>query len=382
MNRPPRATNRAHGAASRSAATYNRPMQLSRLLVSKETQFWLLQLAGWSGWAVAGSISWMYWMPDSPSLAIYAAAAVCGATLSTLLRFCYRAIWRWPMAVRVGTALVLAYAVGGVWQVAKNLIVQHFMPDDIHLAPGFLGYFEGITASFYIMVTWSGLYFGIKWYQLLQAESEKVLRMSAMAHQAQLKMLRYQLNPHFLFNTLNAVSTLILERDSERANAMVTRLSTFLRYSLDSDPIGKVSLAQEIAALRLYLDIEQVRFGERLRFEIAATGDAQRGRIPSLLLQPLVENAVKYAIARSETGGTIRLAARVGGDGLEIELSDDGPGIVGLANGGTLDARGVGIANTRDRLREMYGAAQRFEIENAPGGGLVARIRIPYEPIP
>jgi two-component system, LytTR family, sensor kinase len=353
-----------------------------RLLVSKEVQFWLLQLAGWSGWAVAGSISWMYWMPDSPSIAIYAMAAACGAVLSTCLRFCYRAIWRWPMAVRVGAALTLAYVVGGVWQVAKNLIVRHFMPEDTHLEAGFLGYFEGITASFYIMVTWSGLYFGIKWYQLLQAESEKVLRISAMAHQAQLKMLRYQLNPHFLFNTLNAVSTLILERDSERANAMVTRLSTFLRYSLDSDPIGKVSLAQEITALRLYLDIEQVRFGERLRFDIAATEEARRGRIPSLLLQPLVENAVKYAIARSETGGTIRLAARVGSAGLEIELSDDGPGIPALANGGMFDARGVGIANTRDRLHEMYGAAQRFEIENAPGGGLVARIQIPYEPIP
>jgi len=357
-------------------------MVTRRFIASKEAQFWLLQLAGWSGWAVAGSISWMYWMPDSPSIAIYAVAAVCGLTLSTVLRYCYRAIWRWPMAVRVGTALVLCYAVGGIWQVAKNLIVKHFMPEDMHLTPGFLGYFEGITASFYILVTWSGLYFGIKWYQLLQAESEKVLRISAMAHQAQLKMLRYQLNPHFLFNTLNAVSTLILERDTERANAMVTRLSTFLRYSLDSDPIGKVTLDQEIAALRLYLDIEHVRFGERLRFEIDATADARRARIPSLLLQPLVENAVKYAIARSERGGTIELSARVGRDGLEIDLADDGPGMPGLANGATLEPRGVGIANTRDRLHEMYGAAQRFEIENAPGGGLVARIRIPYEPVP
>jgi len=379
---------RGDGAASRGERTYNPPMISRRFIVSKEVQFWLLQLAGWSGWAVAGSISWMYWMPDSPSIAIYAVAAVCGAVLSTVLRFCYRAIWRWPMAARVGTAVVLCYAIGGIWQVAKNLIVRHFMPGDMHLEPGFLGYFEGITAPFYILVTWSGLYFAIKWYQLLQAESEKVLRMSAMAHQAQLKMLRYQLNPHFLFNTLNAVSTLVLERDTDRANAMVTRLSTFLRYSLDSDPIGKVTLDQEIAALRLYLDIEQVRFGDRLRFEIEATDEARRGRIPSLLLQPLVENAVKYAIARSETGGKIELSARVGHDGLEIELADDGPGIPGLANGAdssngaAFDPRGVGIANTRDRLHEMYGAAQRFEIENAPRGGLVARIRIPYEPAP
>jgi signal transduction histidine kinase len=358
-------------------------MRLSRhILESKETRFWLLQLAGWSGWAVAGSISWMYWMPDSPSVAIYAASAFFGVILSTFLRFAYRAIWRWRLAARVSLALVLSYCAGAVWQVAKNLIVLSMMPEDIHLEPGWLGYFEGVTASFYIMVTWSGLYFGIKWYELLQAESEKVLRISAMAHQAQLKMLRYQLNPHFLFNTLNAVSTLILDRDSERANAMVTRLSTFLRYSLDSDPISKVSLEQEIQALRLYLDIEKVRFGDRLRFEIEAPDDARRGRIPSLLLQPLVENAVKYAIARSETGGTIRLSARVDRDQLAIELSDDGPGIPASSNGGSSDPRGVGIANTRDRLQAMYGVAQTFEIENAATGGVVARIRIPYEPLP
>ena len=114
-----------------------------------------------------------------------------------------------------------------------------------------IGYFQGVLmAGFYPMLCWSGLYFGIKYYQMLQDESAKVLRASAMAHEAQLKMLRYQLNPHFLFNTLNAISTLILESETRTANLMVNRLSNFLRYSLDSDPMQKVTLAQEVTAVK------------------------------------------------------------------------------------------------------------------------------------
>jgi two-component system, LytTR family, sensor kinase len=350
-----------------------------RFLESKEAQFWALQFAGWSGWAVAGSISWMYWMPDSPYAQVYALASLVGVVISSGLRHAYRAIWRWPMASRVAGAVALSYAAGGIWQVGKNLILLEFMPHDTKIGEGWLGYLEGITSSFYIMVTWSGLYFGIKWYQLLQAESAKVLRISAMAHQAQLRMLRYQLNPHFLFNTLNAISTLILERDTDRANGMVTRLSKFLRYSLDSDPIGKVSLAQEIDALRLYLDIEQVRFGDRLTLDVAVEEAASRALIPSLLLQPLVENAIKYAIAPNESGGTIRLRANTTRDWLEIEVSDEGPGITKLGSAQTNGARGVGLANTRDRLNEIYGDAHRFEIANRSPRGLSIVIRVPFE---
>jgi len=349
------------------------------LLESKEAQFWALQIAGWSGWATVGAISWIYWMPDSPYAKVYSLAGVLGLVITTGLRHCYRAIWRWPMATRVATAIALSYVAGGIWQVGKNLILLEFMPHDTKVGEGWLGHFEGITFSFYIMVAWSGLYFGLKWYQLLQAESAKVLRISAMAHQSQLRMLRYQLNPHFLFNTLNAISTLILDHDTERANGMVTRLSKFLRYSLDSDPIGKVSLTQEIDALRLYLDIEKVRFGERLQFDVSVESDAREARIPSLLLQPLVENAIKYAIAPSESGGTIRLRARRENGWLEVEVSDDGPGIPELANGSAPAGRGVGLANTRDRLRSVYGDDHRLEIVNRTPKGLSIVIGVPFE---
>ncbi len=228
------------------------------------------------------------------------------------------------------------------------------------------------------MLCWSGLYFGIKYYQMLQDESAKVLRASAMAHEAQLKMLRYQLNPHFLFNTLNAISTLILESETRTANLMVNRLSNFLRYSLDSDPMQKVTLAQEVIALKLYLEIEQVRFEDRLQLDFEIEPAAEKALIPSLILQPLVENAIKYAIAQSEEGGTIRLNARVFAGEVRPEVADDGPGIADPHHPQSTSG-GVGLTNTRDRLREMYGDDHNFALENLSPGGLKVCIRIPCE---
>ncbi len=350
-----------------------------RWFESHEAQFWALQFVGWSGWAVAGAIGWIYWMPDSPYVQVYGSGAVMGVVVSTALRYLYRGIWTWPMAPRVVVALSASYLAGGVWRLGKNLVLGLYYPARGPHDMGWLGYFEGITSSFYILVTWSGLYFGIKWYQMLQAESAKVLRISATAHQAQLKALRYQLNPHFLFNTLNAISTLILERDTTRANTMVTNLSKFLRHSLDSDPMQKVSLEQELGALNLYLDIEKVRFEDRLHVDTDVSAAARKALIPSLLLQPLLENSIKYAIAASESGGVIRVHGRVVDDLLEIEVADDGPGMPTLPPGSLPQGRGVGIANTRDRLEEIYGTRHRLMVENNAPSGLVVRIRVPYE---
>ena len=137
---------------------------------------------------------------------------------------------------------------------------------------------------------------------MLQREKQNALKASTMAHQAHLKMLRYQLNPHFLFNTLNAISTLILMKENDTAEAMVSRLSDFLRYSLDNDPIKKVPLGQEIKALRLYLEIEKVRFGERLEVTWDIEDDCEDAMVPSMILQPIVENAINQAMGEVTSG--------------------------------------------------------------------------------
>ncbi len=138
--------------------------------------------------------------------------------------------------------------------------------------------------SFFILWSWTGLYYGIRFYQEMQAEREKNLRIATSAHQSQLKMLRYQLNPHFLFNTLNAISTLIMENKGTVANDMVSALSRFLRYSLDNDPMQKVNLAKEVKAMQLYLGIEKIRFEERLKLNFELEEDAKQALVPSMLL--------------------------------------------------------------------------------------------------
>jgi LytS/YehU family sensor histidine kinase len=241
-----------------------------------------------------------------------------------------------------------------------------------------VSYVQTFTSALSVMLAWSVLYFSLKYYRIFQEYRESALRSAAMAHEAQLKMLRYQLNPHFLFNTLNAISTLILERQIEPANRMVSRLSSFLRYSLDNDPMQKVTLKQEAKALQLYLDIEKVRFEERLGLELEIDPQAEQALIPSLLLQPLVENAIKHAIAKAEEGGQLRIAARVFAGDLLMEVSDNGPGVE-LVDGEIPGANGVGLRNTRERLREMYGKHHSFRLSNAEPQGLLISIRIPFE---
>ncbi len=199
-----------------------------------------------------------------------------------------------------------------------------------------------------------------------------------MANEAQLRMLRYQLNPHFLFNTLNAISTLILDTKTEAANAMVSRLSHFLRYSLDKNPILKVDLEHEINTTQLYLEIEQVRFEDRLKVNFDVDDAAKHALVPSLVLQPLVENSIKYAVANRESGGEINVTARKQNGLLILSLEDDGPGIE-LENGKLPEFTGVGIANTRERLAQLYNQAHTCEFLNAEPHGLRIEITIPFE---
>ena len=203
-----------------------------------------------------------------------------------------------------------------------------------------------------------------------------MLKAVALAQEAQLKMLRYQLNPHFLFNTLNAISTLILDNQNKKANHAVTRLSEFLRYTLDQDPMKKVTLRQEIEALDLYLGTERLRFGERLHLEYAIEEGALDALVPSLLLQPLLENSLKYAVSAREEGGSVRIEGRAREGLLELSVIDDGPGLrEGMPAG---ERRGVGLRNTRERLAVLYGGNYRFAVLNTHPG-LRVEMALPLE---
>lgn len=318
-----------------------------------------------------------------PRALVFGLAALAGAILTTGLRYLYRLVWERGFVVRFLVTWFGTLLAAALWQPFRNSIA--LLPFGEILDPSNLvleDLFDGILSSaFPILITWSGLYFIIKYYQLFQVEKEKSLRSEALAHEAQLLMLRYQLNPHFLFNTLNAISTLILQRATEQANEMVTKLSKFLRYSLDHSPLDRVSLAHELESSQLYLDIEKVRFAERLQIEIDVDEEAASALVPTMLLQPIVENSIKHGISKSDNGGTIKIFSRRQGKNLVIEITDDGPGLSSkeLHEDAVELSNGVGISNIRNRLSEIYGQSHSLEFANAKPRGLTVKVVIPYD---
>jgi len=205
----------------------------------------------------------------------------------------------------------------------------------------------------------------------LQAETAQLQMQLA---EAKLSALNAQLNPHFLFNTLNAVSSLV-ERDPRGVRRMIARLSELLRYTLDGGNDNEVVLGQEIAFLERYLEIMQIRFQGQLEIDIQVADDARDALVPSLILQPLVENAVKHGVEKISSPGKIRIAARREVDRLVLTVSDNGPGPAKIAR---LDDAGVGLANIRQRLLQLYGMDAVLTLAESPNGGTTAQITMPF----
>jgi len=369
-------------------------VKLRNVIKNRPNMFWVFHLGGWALWGIVGKYLYTATMLEevAPSYAAYVAViTVIGMLISTVLRYLYRSLWNralWIQAIGLlgGSALAgfawlkaRSYIYYGWLETAKDMEAWYEKLGDAAEIYSKVSFVESNSGSIMVMLAWSALYFAIKSYRIFQEVRESALKSAAMAHEAQLKMLRYQLNPHFLFNTLNAISTLVLEQNTELANRMVTKLSSFLRYSLDNDPMQKITLEQELQALQLYLDIEKVRFEERLSLQLSIGETAKDALIPSLLLQPLIENAIKYGIARAEGGGHLSISARVFTGDLLIEVSDDGPGCE-LVNGHIPDAKGVGLSNTRERLATLYGSEHSIKLSKTEPHGLTICIRIPYTP--
>ncbi|MBM3840963.1 MAG: histidine kinase [Verrucomicrobia bacterium] len=190
---------------------------------------------------------------------------------------------------------------------------------------------------------------------------------------AKLQALQMQLNPHFLFNTLHAISALV-HKDAEAADRMISRLSLLLRYTLESTDAHEVSLKEELTFLDRYLEIEQTRFGSRLTVVRDIAPETMQAQVPNLLLQPLVENAIRHGIEPQSKPGRIELRARRWDEQLRLEVRDNGAGFAQ----GKLTAEGVGLANTRARLQQLYGSRQRIEFSNATDGGLLVQVTIPF----
>lgn len=292
-----------------------------------------------------------------------------------------RLLWRLPINLLIGLFLTLLYT-------ALDLVLRQFLTSVITSMK--TGRFEfsflrswaqliywGVEYHLLVYLAIAGVIHAFLYYDKYRDRELKATRLEAQLALVRLEVLKTQLHPHFLFNTLNAISAL-MHRDVEAADRMIVLLADLLRLSLDQDDRHLVPLRNELEFLERYLAIEKIRFRDRLKVEIDIESSCFAAQVPRLILQPLVENSVRHGIARSSSAGLVAVKARRKGNRLDLSVIDDGPGITEAP----LRREGVGLSNTRARLDQLYGADHRFALEKAPTGGLLVRIEVPFEENP
>jgi two-component system, LytTR family, sensor kinase len=240
---------------------------------------------------------------------------------------------------------------------------------------------DSAVTWFFFFAAWSAFYMAMLSQAAALGAQRRLADAESAAQAAQVRALRYQVNPHFLFNTLNSLSSLVMTGRTDRAEAMLLALSTFFRTSLSLDPTADVTLAEEIDLQRLYLDIEKARFPDRLHVEIEVPQELEQARLPALILQPIVENAIKYGVSKSRKAVLIRIEARHLGDGrMVLEISNR------LKHGGkdelpaaTHEGTGLGLANVCQRLEARFGSRASCRFGPMSGGGYKVALTMPVE---
>jgi signal transduction histidine kinase len=238
---------------------------------------------------------------------------------------------------------------------------------------------DGALTWYFFIVAWAVLYIAMSYAHKVRIAERSAAAYRAEAQTAQLRALRYQVNPHFLFNTLNSLSTLVMRQRGDEAERMIINLSNFFRTSLTTDPTEDVPLADEIRMQRLYLDIEQVRFPERLQVVVDVPASLEGAAVPGMILQPLIENAIKYGVARSTRPVTVAIRATASQDRLHLSVEDDGDVALGSAAPPpeTRQGHGVGLRNVCDRLAARFGDAATCHYGPRSGGGFGVDLAMP-----
>ena len=324
-----------------------------------------------------------------PSVPIALALLECGlwAALTPLVfqlaaRFSpSRRRWLWQLPLLLAAGLALALFVDHAGSLARSALLVGLprRGEGSLLGPGFRRLWFLNDFIIYLGVLAAGL--AREYFRRYEARHQEALRLRAEAvalqaqlAEAQVAALRMQLNPHFLFNTLHAISALV-GRDPAGVRRMIARLSELLRSTLDESSPAERSVEEEVAFIRRYLEIMQVRFEGRLEVETSVEPGARQALVPTLILQPLVENAVKHGVG-GRRGGRIEVAARRVGDRVQLAVRDSGPGPP--PDGAPVSTGGIGLRNTRARLRQMYGDDQQVTIAAADVGGTLAVVELPY----
>lgn len=368
-----------------------------RVTSNPATQFWLLNFLGWLGISLVTylSLSLPYNQFEFIYLAHNLLQSLLGMALSLPMRTAFKRSWDWPTRSRIFVVFSTVVLLSLGWSAAR-LVLFMVMTGERGLWGDFGGWW---FPSIFVFLTWAALYHGVKYHQLLQREHENIIKLESQqrrdalmrtlaeseAREAQVQLLRYQLNPHFLFNTLNAVTALITTQRTDEATQMLVRLGRFLRYSLESTDQQLVALSEEIAAAALYLEIEQARFSDRLSVEFRVDPATNAVEVPSLVIQPLLENAIKYAISKAEDGGAIRVTVAPGSHTssedkwINIQVEDSGPGASPTQDASASVNMGIGLNNTQARLNALYGDGDLLAISKSDLGGLCVKLTIPVQ---
>ena len=282
-------------------------------------------------------------------------------------------------ALALHVAAMLAFV--ALHEVAAALIIMPWMtlPFGITVLAKQLTFRSALDAAVYAAIV--GITHAARASREAREREQAAARLEAGLAEARLAALRAQLDPHFLFFTLNAVSALALRGDGEAVVRALSTLSDMLRTTLGGAPTQEVALADELALLDRYLEIQRLRFSDRLTVERDVAADALAAAVPAMLLQPIVENAVQHGVAARPGPTRIVIRARRDGDALRVEVRDGGPGFPASPNGGAA-REGIGLANTRERLAQLYGDAQRLECRNVEGGGALVAVTLPFRAIP
>ena len=340
----------------------------------RRLSFWQLQAGGWLAYFIVQLLSFLPSKELREELLYKTVFCAICFFASFAQRIVCRRLWReqalWPRIVR--RTAISCYLLG--WVCGTILLWL----DATYMMPSWEKFewratFANAISPAFVLALWSALYFIIKYYRAQSDERERLLHMESLVRQAELKALQYQIHPHFLFNTLNSISTLVYEHDTATANRMIARLADFLRATLDDDGAYEVPLRDELDITNLYLEIEKTRLCDRLIIVDETDPAVLDAAVPRLLLQPLVENAVRHGIGKRREGGRLFMSTRRDEEDLVIQITND---VMPL--NGTKFRNGIGLSNIQTRLKQLYGDAHRFTIDFCEGDVCKVTIRIPF----
>jgi LytS/YehU family sensor histidine kinase len=339
--------------------------------------FWSLQIAGWGAFLALVLICILPYLREPGTLRAnvvsIAAMFLCSWFLRPVCRSLRERVSSWlTLEIRAFFWCIAAGTISG-FICEASLTGRHRLEySDLIVT---------VLQDTIVLFLWCSLYFSIKQAQQSARERERLLRAEAEARDAKLSALRHQLNPHFLFNSLNAVSTLILEGDAPAATRMLSQIGELLRTSLNGNVVSEMALADEIAFTERYLAIEQTRLGRRLRVEISISPETLDAMVPSMLLQPLVENAVRHGIAPRLEGGVIRIESVLNEGYVRLVVSNSGDVCENLTLK-DLPSQGIGLRNTVERLNTLYALDYKCELQCPADGGCQVTVELPFRSAP